>query len=76
MKGYSNELAAKLEQQQSIDNPGKARQLRKERATNGQSSQKMMSFRIDADNVAYLKEQANQGRTVNDALRRWRQVNS
>lgn len=51
------------------------KQKRKERSGNGQSNQKMMSFRIDVDNVAYLMEQANKGRTVNEALKLFRHFN-
>lgn len=63
MKGYSKELEEKLN-----------KQVRKERAANGQCSSKMMSFRIDADIVEYLNTVTNKGRTVNDALRRWKQI--
>lgn len=65
MKGYSKETEEKLLKQQ-----------RKERAANGGSTQKMMSFRIDADIVEYLNTQRNKGRTVNDALRRWKSINT
>lgn len=47
------------------------KQVRKQRAANGCATSKMMSFRIDADNVKYLESVPNKGRTVNDALRRW-----
>lgn len=49
----------------------KQKQERKKRAANGAASSKMMSFRIDADNVIFLNSVSNKGRTVNDALRRW-----
>lgn len=59
MKGYSKELEEKLN-----------KQVRKERAANGQCSSKMMSFRIDAENVEFLNLQSNKGRLINDLLRR------
>lgn len=65
MKGYSKELEERLQKQE-----------RKERAANGSCTSKMMSFRIDADVVAYLNTVQNKGRTVNDAVRRWMQINT
>lgn len=57
MKGYSKETEDKLLKLQ-----------RKERAANGGSSQKMMSFRIDAENVMFLEQVQNKGRLINRLL--------
>lgn len=57
MKGYSKEVEENLLHQQ-----------RKERAANGGSTQKMMSFRIDGENVAFLESVQNKGRLVNRLL--------
>lgn len=57
MKGYSKELEDKL-----------LRMQRKERAANGGSTQKMMSFRIDAENVKFLERVQNKGRLINRLL--------
>lgn len=46
------------------------KQVRKERSANGQCSSKMMSFRIDSENVEFLNLQSNKGRLINDLLRR------
>lgn len=35
----------------------------------GERTQKMMSFRLDADLVAYLSAWANKGRLINELLR-------
>lgn len=60
MKGYSDETVERI-----------TKQVRKERAANGQCTSRMMSFRMDADVVSYLQKVTNKGRTVNDAVRRW-----
>lgn len=60
MRGYSKELEERLN-----------KQPRKERVANGQRSSRVMTFRIDADVAAYLDNQQNKGRTVNDAVRGW-----
>lgn len=57
MKGYSKETEEKLLKQQ-----------RKERAANGGSTQKMMSFRIDGPNVDFLEGVRNKGRLINRLL--------
>lgn len=44
------------------------KQQRKERAANGKCTSKMMSFRIDADNVVFLEEFPNKGRLINNLL--------
>lgn len=44
------------------------KQQRKERAANGKCTSKMMSFRIDADNVAFLEDVPNKGRLINNLL--------
>lgn len=46
----------------------RARQ-RKAGITRGVRTQRMMSFRLDADLVEYLDGQANKGRFINDCLR-------
>lgn len=50
----------------------KPKQERKKRAANGGASSKMMSFRIDAENVAFLEGVSNKGRLVNQLLDRER----
>ena len=46
----------------------KKAQPRKGRAANGQRDQKMMSFRLDSENAAWLERQPNKGRYINDLL--------
>lgn len=58
MKGYSNELEAKLN---GVE--------RKKRSPNGACTSKMMSFRIDAENVEFLALQRNKGGLINHLLR-------
>lgn len=58
MKGYSKELEDKLN---GVE--------RKKRSPNGACTSKMMSFRIDADNVEFLALQRNKGGLVNQLLR-------
>lgn len=65
MKGYSDELEAKL------NGVG-----RKKRSPNGACTSKMMSFRIDAENVAFLALQRNKGGLVNHLLREERKRRS
>lgn len=42
--------------------------IRKERAKNGERTQKMMAFRVDLDNLEWLEQQANKGRYLNDLI--------
>lgn len=41
---------------------------RKARSKNGERGQKMMSFRVDNENAAWLELQANKGRYINDLI--------
>lgn len=42
--------------------------LRKEYAPKGQRSQKMVTFRADLDNIAWLEQQQNKGRYINELI--------
>lgn len=42
--------------------------VRKAYAAKGERSQKMMSFRIDYENVEWLEHQDNKGRTINNLI--------
>lgn len=46
---------------------------RKEYTARGESSQKMMSFRLDAENAEYLSTKPNKGRFINVLLARARE---
>ena len=46
---------------------------RKAYTARGESSQKMMSFRLDAENAEYLNTKPNKGRFINDLLARARE---
>lgn len=50
------------------------KQERKSRAKNGERTQKMMSFRVDADVASILSTVANKGRLLNNLLREWAQA--
>lgn len=41
---------------------------RKARSKNGERGQKMMSFRVDNENAAWLELQANKGRYINELI--------
>lgn len=41
---------------------------RKKRSKNGECTSKMMSFRIDGENVEFLNDVANKGRLINRLL--------
>lgn len=41
---------------------------RKARSKNGERGQKMMSFRVDNENAAWLELQTNKGRYINDLI--------
>lgn len=43
-------------------------QPRKAYAKRGESTSKMMTFRIDADNLEWLNTQPNKGRAINDLI--------
>lgn len=58
MKGYSEEVERAI-----------LKMTRTPRATNGSAPSKMMSFRISADNVAFLNQQSNKNGLVNYLLR-------
>lgn len=42
--------------------------VRKAYSPKGERAQKLMSFRIDLDNLEWLDRQANKGRAINEAL--------
>ena len=46
--------------------------VRKAYSPKGERGQKLMSFRIDLENLEWLERQANKGRTINDALKYYR----
>lgn len=48
----------------------KEKQLRKQRAKNGEAGQKMLSFRLDQGLIKWLAKQANKGRYINDLIYR------
>lgn len=41
---------------------------RKEYTARGEASQKMMSFRLDIENIEYLNTKPNKGRYINDLI--------
>lgn len=42
--------------------------LRKEYAPKGERSQKMVTFRLDFDNIEWLSHQQNKGRYINELI--------
>lgn len=42
--------------------------LRKEYAPRGERSQKMVTFRLDFDNIEWLSHQQNKGRYINELI--------
>lgn len=42
--------------------------VRREYAAKGSRSQKMMTFRIDYENIEYLESKVNKGRFINELL--------
>lgn len=46
----------------------KQERVRKAYSPAGTVSQKMMSFRVDLDNVEWLSQQHNKGRYINDLI--------
>lgn len=49
----------------------KAKQLRKQRAKNGERTSKMMSFRADELTLQILSKVQNKGRLINDLIKQW-----
>lgn len=47
------------------------KQTRKEYARKGERTQKMMTFRVDADVQEILTNVANKGRLLNDLVKEW-----
>lgn len=47
------------------------KQLRKQRAKNGERTSKMMSFRADEMTVRILAKVQNKGRLINDLVKQW-----
>lgn len=47
------------------------KQLRKQRAKNGERTSKMMSFRADEMTVRILSKAQNKGRLINDLVKQW-----
>lgn len=70
MRGYSKatEAALRGDCQDKEQSQGLQKQKRKKRAANGAAASKMMSFRIDAENVKILDGVDNKGRFVNSAI--------
>lgn len=70
MRGYSKETERAITgvSQDKEQTQGLQKQQRKKRAANGAAASKMMSFRIDSDNVQRLNEVPNKGRLVNELL--------
>ena len=42
--------------------------LRKEYAPKGERSQKMVTFRLDLENIDWLEQQQNKGRYINELI--------
>lgn len=42
--------------------------VRKAYAAKGERSQKMMTFRVDLENVEWLEQQVNRGRYINELI--------
>lgn len=70
MRGYSKETERAISgaSQDKEQSQGLQKQQRKKRAANGAAASKMMSFRIDADNVKRLDDVPNKGRLINELL--------
>ena len=47
------------------------KQLRKQRAKNGERTSKMMSFRADEQTLLILAKVQNKGRLINDLVKQW-----
>lgn len=66
-----NEQLSSAEEQRISEETGtnhEERQQRKAYAAKGEKSQKMCSYRIDLENVAFLKTVRNAGRLINDLI--------
>lgn len=50
--------------------PATKERMRKAYAPKGTRTQTMVTFRCDNDNVAWLQQQANKGRYINDLIAR------
>ena len=48
------------------------KRVRKAYSPKGERGQKLMSFRIDLENLEWLELQANKGRAINEALEHYR----
>lgn len=48
--------------------PATKERMRKAYAPKGTRTQTMVTFRCDNDNLAWLQQQANKGRTLNDLI--------
>ena len=46
---------------------------RKAYSADGERGQKMMSFRLDIENIEYLNTKPNKGRYINDLIKRERE---
>ena len=46
--------------------------VRKPYSPKGERGQKLMSFRIDLENLEWLEHQTNKGRAINEALKYYR----
>lgn len=55
------------------DNNKKQERVRKTYAPAGTITQKMMSFKLDLDNVEWLNRQTNKGRYINNLIKADRQ---
>lgn len=47
------------------------KQLRKQRAKNGERTSRMMSFRADEQTLLILAKVQNKGRLINDLVKQW-----
>lgn len=55
-------------------NKGNQVGTRKAYSADGERGQKMMSFRLDLENIEYLNKKPNKGRYINDLIRREREI--
>lgn len=54
----------------------KKEKVRKGGQTQGVRTQKMMSFRVDNENLEWLETKANKGRYINELIRKDKEVQS
>lgn len=73
MRGYSKETERAISgaSQDKEQTQGLRKQQRKKRAANGGATSKMMSFRLDDENVKFLRDVPNKGRLINELLKRY-----